>query len=397
MLGPATAPQLAARGVVAFADVDWQGTWYSRHQILSRLARICPVVIVDHPAEARDVLAGRAARRRPILAEIAANIWSYRPPRWLPRVWRPAAAGRLIDALRARHLRASVQRLGLTDPVWYAWDPQYAGELARLPERFTVFHCYDKYDAYHEASVAAVQALERQLVARSNLVFASSRILASDIQERTGHPVRYLPHGVDFAYFRERAERDPVPADLAALPRPRIGYVARLDERIDEEALREIATQRPDWSLVIIGGEAFQSQDGRARFQSLCALPNVHALGQKPRAAIPAYTAGLDVCLLCYRTDNWGRWVQPLKAYEYLACGRPVVSAPIDAALDFGDLVSVVSERKGWIAAIDAALAADGPELRARRIEFARANNWDQRVADLAAQIEAGLTRDRSR
>ena len=389
-MNPGTAPRLAARGVLAFAQVDWHGTWYSRHQILSRLARTCRVVVVEHPSPMRDVLAGKISAR-PVLESVAPNLWTYHPPRLLPEIFRPVAARKLLDRLRARHLRSSVRRLGLVDPVIYAWHPQYAPAIALQPERFTIFHCYDKYDAYHDAPVAAVLAEERQLVDRSDLVFASSRILADDIQQRTGHPVRYVPHGVDFAYFRERADRDPLPPDLAALPRPRIGYVARLDERIDDEALREIATARPDWSLVIIGGDGFQSAEGRSRFQSLCSLPNVHAIGQRPREAIPAYTAGLDVCLLCYRSDNWGRWVQPIKAYEYLACGRPVVSAPIDAALDFGDLVTVVPEPKRWVAAIEAALAADGPEERARRIEFARTNTWDQRVADLVAQIEEQL------
>ena len=386
------APLLARRGIVAFANVDWNGTWYSRHQILSRLAQTCPVVIVEHPPEARDVLAGRVAPQNGVFTEIARNLWSYRSPRFLPQLFKPAIARRAVDALRARHLQASVRRLGLRDPIWYAWDPQYAPRLALLPRGFTIFHCYDKYDAYHDASADAVQTLERELVARSDLVFASSRILASDIEERTGHAVRYLPHGVDFAEFRARAERDALPADLAALPSPRIGYVARLDERIDDAALRAIASARPGWSIVIIGGDGFQSREGRERFASLTALSNVHALGQKPRETIPAYTAGLDVCLLCYRTDNWGRWVQPIKAYEYLACGRPVVSAPIDAARDFGELVDLVSDPSGWVGAIEAALAADGPDARARRIAYARENTWDQRVAHLVAQIEAELT-----
>ena len=392
MCVPATALRLAERGVVAFAEVDWRGTWYSRHQLLSRLAQTCPVVVVRDPLDARDVLTGRGSKR-PVLERIAPNLWDYRPPRFLPRLYRPAAAGRLLDRLRARHLDASLRSLGLTNPVHYVFHPQYAPMLELLPRRFTLYHCYDKYDAYQGAPVAMLQALERKLVSRSDLVLASSRILAADIEERTGHAVRHLPHGVDFDSFRQRALHE-TPSDLAVLPRPRIGYVARLDERIDDAALREIALQRPDWSVVIIGGAGFQSADADARFRALAALPNVHALGAKPRDTIPAYTAGLDVCLLCYRTDNWGRYVQPIKAYEYLACGRPVVSAPIDAARDFGDLVQVVPESGRWVEVIEAALAADGSEASARRIEFARENSWDRRVEELIALIEGKLARD---
>ena len=115
MLDSAIEPLLAARGVVAFAHVDWSGTWYSRHQILSRLARICPVVVVDHPVDARDALAGRIPRR-PVLETVAPNLWTYRPPRWLPEAYRPPAAKRLLDTQRARHLAASIRRLASSYP-----------------------------------------------------------------------------------------------------------------------------------------------------------------------------------------------------------------------------------------------------------------------------------------
>lgn len=381
---------LAARGVVAFAHVDWQGTWYSRHQILSRLARTCRVVVVDNPLEARDVLAGRAASR-PALQAIEPGLWSYRAPRLLAHLYRPASAGRALEALRALHLRASLRRLGLEDPVHYVWHPDYADLLVRLPRRFTVYHCYDKYDAYHGADVENARRLEHAVVQRADLVLASSRILAKDLEQRTGHPARQIPHAVDFEFFRERVRRDPVPADLAGLPRPRVGFVARLDERIDDGVLREIALARPGWSVVIVGAVGFQSPEGRERFRALTTLPNVHALGARPRETIPAYTAGLDVCLLCYRSDNWGRWVQPIKAYEYLACGKPVVSAPIDAASDFGDLIRVVAGPDQWVTAIEALLSADNADAVARRVEFARRNTWDLRVGELVSLMEERL------
>src|SRR5690606_492830 len=139
------------------------------------------------------------------------------------------------------------------------------------------------------------------------------------------------------------------PADLASIPRPRIGYIARLDERTDTDTLAGIAQARPDWSIVVIGDRAFQSPEHAAAFDALARLPNVHALGGRPRGSIPAYARGLDVCLLSDRTDNWGRFVQPIKAYEYLACGRPVVSTRIDAVADFDGLVRVADDVAGWV------------------------------------------------
>ena len=385
--------RLARRGVVAFAHIGWGGAWYSRHQILRRLSRSCPVAIVDPPVEARDVLSGRADRR-PALKEIAPGLWSYRPPRWLPLVYRPAAAAWATAELRRSHLLGTLRRLGLVNPIHYVWHPDYAAILGRLPRRFTIYHRYDKYDAYENVSVGEARAQEREVAARADLLIASSRVMAADLERLVDRPVRHLPHGVDFEFFHERAKREPTPEDLARLPGPRIGLVARLAENMDDRAIAEIATQRPAWSIVLIGPDGYRSTEGRERFRALISLPNVHALGPRPREDVPAYIAGLDVALLCYRMDNWGGWVQPIKAYEYLACGRPIVSSPIDAAADLGNLVRVVDSADGWVRTIEAALQSDTAEEIARRLSFARRNTWDDRVSELVRVIEEALRRE---
>lgn len=382
------APSLADRGVLAFADVTWDGTWYSRHQILSRLARVYPLAIVGRAVPLRSV-PGELFARRP-LEPVDQGLWSYRAPALLPELYRPAPLRRVALALQARHLRHTARRLGFRDPIAYVWNPDFADPVEHLAPRTLVYHCYDKYSAYQGAAGSGVDDLEGRIVRRADLVIASSRILAADLKERFGVPAVQLPHGVDFAWFDARA-REPEPADLASIPRPRIGYIARLDERTDTDTLAGIAQARPDWSIVVIGDRAFQSPEHAAAFDALARLPNVHALGGRPRESIPAYTRGLDVCLLSYRTDNWGRFVQPIKAYEYLACGRPVVSTRIDAVADFDGLVRVADDVAGWVAEIEAGLAESGEAWIERRRAFARANTWDQRVRELVELFEARL------
>ncbi len=381
---------LANRGILAFADVDWSGTWYSRHQILSRLAHKCPVVIVGQPVPIRSVPTQMFARRA--LEPIEGQLWSYRAPAMLPSVYRPDWAHRLSLSLQARHLSATARKLGLDDPIAYVWNPDFAEQVESLDPRTVVYHCYDKYSAYQGANASEVDESEKRIVKRSELVIASSRILATDLEDRLGVPAVQLPHGVDFDYFDSLATQSPEPEDMSAIPRPRIGYVVRVDERFDTETLSAIARERPKWSIVIIGDKSFQSAESAASFDAFSKLPNVHILGGRPRQRIPAYTTALDVCLLCYRTDNWGRWVQPIKAYEYLACGRPVVSTRIDAAGDFGDLVRVADGLPDWIAQIEAGLEERGEFWSEKRRAFARANTWDKRVEELVRLLEARLS-----
>jgi glycosyltransferase involved in cell wall biosynthesis len=389
---PNTGPAgtLGSRGIVAFGDVDWNGVWYSRHNILSRLAKTIPVLVVGRPFEARDVVTLKA-RGLTGAHRVADRLWSYRAPRFAPKFYRPPWLTRGGARLRAAHLQMTWRRLGMRDPIYYVFLPEFEPEVERLPPSVLCYHCYDKYDAYvgHDAGAAA--AVERRVLARADVVIAASSALARDLTERGGRNVKFLPHGVDVRPFEEAGA---TPAELAAIPRPRIGYVARIDERIDVEALEAVAAARPDWSIVIIGPEAFQTPGGWAAWQRLSAHPNVHRLGGKEQSSIPAYIAGLDVGVLSYRRDNWGRWVQPIKAYEYLACGKPVVSSDIEAAAGFGDLVRVARSASDWVAAIGAALREDGAELRVRRVAFARENSWDRRVASLERALEDALAPD---
>ncbi len=378
---------LRERGIVAFGDVDWNGVWYSRHQILSRLAHECPVLVVGRPFEARAVVtfkAEGATGPQPV----ADGLWSYRAPRHAAQVYRPAWLGRATARLRSADLQSTWRRLGMRHPVYYVFLPEFERELSQLPPSVVCYHCYDKYDAYVGGDPAAAERAEAKLLARADVVFAASTALASDLSARGGRNVHFVPHAVDARAF---ATSSPAPLDLDAIPRPRIGYVARMDERIDVATLEAVASQRPDWSVVIIGPEAFQTPSGWESWRRLSAHANVHRLGGKPQSSIPAYLAGLDAGLLCYRRDNWGRWVQPIKAYEYLAAGISVLSSDIEAASGFGDLVRVCRSEADWVQGIEAALREDGPEARERRLAFARDNSWEDRAASIVRILGSTL------
>jgi glycosyltransferase involved in cell wall biosynthesis len=281
----------------------------------------------------------------------------------------------------------------MPDPIYYVWHPDFWPAVSALRRRFTIYHRYDKFDAYEGAHKARLQGLEMMLGIDADLLIASSRALAADFSEATGRPVAHLPHGVDLRHFEDRTRSHAVPDELAKIPKPRLGFVGKLNEAVDEILLSQIAMLRPDWSLVLIGPECHTSRDRRLAFQRLLSLPNVYGLGMKSRDAVPQYMAALDVGLLSYAVHNWTGWGQPIKAYEYLACGRPIVSAPIAAAEDFGDLVRVAKTPEEWVSAIIECLRAESPELARRRGDFARANTWERRVKELTHIIQDALLR----
>src|SRR6185312_8324149 len=105
----------------------------------------------------------------------------------------------------------------------------------------------------------------------------------------------------------------------------------------------------------------------------------------------PAYLKTFDACLIPYALTENKRLADPLKAYEYLAAGKPVVSKPLAALAPFSHVVSFATEADEWIAAIDDAIRGDSPERIARRQAVARCNTWDDRVEEILQLIAAAL------
>ena len=362
--------------ITMFGSFDWQNTWYSRHHLTVGLAARHRVTVVAETPDARTLLRHPSAFwKPPRVVPDPQGFMTYESPGWLPQVhgWWPVR--RALHNLRA----ASVERL--TAPaLCYVWRPDYAEAAAPLSSVPLVYHCYDKYDRYIGASAHLVRQWEQGLATRAELCVVASTMLGDHVRELGARRVLVLRHGVDVSRFRPGLD---VPEALRRLPRPRLGVVARLNEALDVAAIAQIADDRPDWSLVLVGGVHFSDASRGARFAKLCRMPNVHHFGAQPQADIPRWLCGFDAGLACYDLATWGPYNQPIKLYEYLACGLPAVSSDIQAAREFGSLVERSSAPEEWVPAIERAMAPASPELAQQRLAFAQENSWERRVTEL--------------
>lgn len=384
---------LAGYDIVCFSPNPWQALWRNRHQIMSRLARQNRVLFVEPAPFLRQVWTdlsrrGPAALASPPLVSPLPQLWVYRAPGYAAVSGRPPLA-ELTFALRRRHLRRTLRRLGFDRPL--LWVFQYNGGemVGHLDERLRIYHAVDEYAAYEldvppcqeQARRAHIRALEADLIARMDLVFVASEALYES--KRLLHPhVVLVPNGADYEHF---ARPGPTPAAMASLPRPRLVFAGAINEKVDLALLAEVAARRPDWQIVLIGPVTWR-RPGPA-LASLRQQANVHFLGEQSPADLPAYLHAGDVCLMPYVRNEWTRNISPLKLYEYLATGLPIVSTPIPAVAPFADLVLVAADADSTIAAIAQALADDSPERRRRQQEIARLHTWDNRLERMSAAI----------
>jgi glycosyltransferase involved in cell wall biosynthesis len=214
------------------------------------------------------------------LRQIDENFWVYSP-------WMLPAAGGLAGAVNARFVCLCLQRVlarcGLERPVLFASVPTAADYVDKLHEQALVYYITDDYRRWPGADAQHVAAQDRLLSERADLLLPCGTALAQNRQARGR--VELLPHAVDLAADE--------PADLAAIPHPRLGFFGLIYEKIDLGLFEKLARSDPRRHLVLIGPI-------KTDISALAALPNVHVLGAKPYAELPRYLHGLDVLLLAY-------------------------------------------------------------------------------------------------
>jgi glycosyltransferase involved in cell wall biosynthesis len=301
----------------------------------------------------------------------------------------------LPNIINARLTSTLVRRVATRLPqpvVLWIYDPFTAGMVRHCGERFAVYDCVDDYGSlafYTPAARALAARRDRESALASRLVFTTTTPLYERHKEL--NPETHLvPNVGDFEHFSAAADPGIQPPELAALPRPVVGFAGNfMPEKVDLELLAGLAAARPDWTLLLVGPA---EESASAALESLAReRPNVRWLGPVPYEELPRYVAAFDVGLCPNRWNDYGRSCFPLKVYEYLAAGKPVVAS---GNPDLAALAPDVTLARGvdeLVAAVEDALGRRSDADRERRRSLAAANTWDSRTSRLLELVSQAL------
>ncbi|MGI8612151.1 MAG: glycosyltransferase [Sphingomicrobium sp.] len=264
----------------------------------------------------------------------------------------------LPDGLTMPQAEAALTKLfdgfaaAIRGPVvaWY-YTPMMVPFSRGLTADVVVYDAMDELSKFRFAP-ATLLGVEQELIGMADLVFTGGSSLYQAKKDRHDS-VHLFPSSVDRAHFAKARGAINDPADQADLPRPRLGYYGVIDERFDIELLDKTAEMRPDWSLVIVGPVVKVAEEDLPR------RPNIHYLGSKTYAQLPAYLAGWDVALMPFAMNESTQFISPTKTPEYLAGGKPVVSTPVkDVVRHYGHLegVQIAGDADSFVAACEKAL-----------------------------------------
>ena len=375
----------------------WKTPWWiDRHYLMLGLAsRGWPVLYSNGPLSvwARDeerwsssLLFGRVEAWS---SEHNVEILLDRPGWWLPSWPKYPRYDAFVWRAHARRMLQSFPGRSLEHAIAFLCAPRYADYGTYLDLPHTVYHIHDAYWMRGNWNEKA-QRTHEVLAARADWIFALSDTMLRNLPATAAGKASVLPQAV-YAEDYIAKSSEPCPADLQAIPHPRIGYMGRISRKVDLDLVGMIAKERPNWHWVFVGevGVGFQEDTrGKVLLEKASQLPNVHILGARAQKLMPVYMAHMDVNTMCYLASG-GQWEagNPLKMFEYLAVGKPVIGTGLENVRRYSHVVDIPESKDEWIAAIERALDRGGVASIAERRAVALENTWEKVVDQLEAKL----------
>lgn len=385
---------------IMFATADWdEPYWTNKQHCAKALADIGTKVLYVESVGFRSPKAaskkdwGRLVNRltkglRSFLfgaRECGPNIFVL-SPLVIPAAHSRSSLRWLNKILLGHMLRRSARKLGFKNSLIWTYHPFILDVLSQAREAL-VYHCVDDVAAVPGVDSETYRMAEEELLRYADVVFATAPALAEHCRQYNPN-THYMSNVVDAEHFGRAFDRDELPADLVKIPEPRLGYHGVLsDFKVDFKLLLNAARMRPEWQWVFIGEEREgQSSPLVARLKS---LPNVHFLGYRPYAVLPDYLRGIQVGLLPSMRNEYTRSMFPMKYYEYVAAGLPVVSVTLDFARDVAHGPVVFADSvEGYVTAIEKKLVSGKIEAEVVA-NYIYENTWDRRLEKMLASISA--------
>lgn len=384
---------------------DWDEVWRRNQFLVDGLARRHPdarVLFVGLPRDlshdlrrARVCGGGRQPATRP--APAPENVTVTRPLKLFPN---SLAAGRVANRWLFRvHVARAARRARLRNPVLWL-NPHSAGHLAgRLGEAAVVYDITDDWTTLSQPSAVARRTAREDaaLCRRADAVIVCSPRLF-EMKRGLARDLHLIPNGVDLAHYAGasgRREGDEsgshdLPEIARAWPRPVYGYTGTIHpDRVDVSLLEQAARLVPQGSFAMVGPNYLDEAD----VQRLRRTGNVFLTGPVSYAEVPGFMRAFDVCMTPHRVTPFTESLNPIKLWEYLAAGKPIVSTPVAGFRDYPQFVSLASGPADFAAALQAALHEDSGVCDLRRQEAAR-HGWDRRLDAVEAVLAECVARN---
>lgn len=286
-----------------------------------------------------------------------------------------------------KSIRKAALELNFGDMVLWSFFPFIAPYWQLLGQKLTIFDAVDNW-MLHSSYAKRKDVLKscyNTIKDQADLIFCVSKNLLNFFDDQPN--VYWIPNGVDIKHYNKNFSL--INRDIADLPKPIIGYIGVIQEKVDLELVKYLAQQNPKKSIVMVGPVWNEQDEARLALEN---ESNVHFLGYKTYADAPMYIQQFDIGIIPHKKAGFAASTNPMKMYEYLACGKPVVATANIGTENVEEMISTVDSYEDFNTQLNKLLDDDTPELRTARQDFVKKFSWINTVNKMLDLINNKLS-----
>jgi glycosyltransferase involved in cell wall biosynthesis len=353
--------------------------WQRPQHIMSRLSKKNKIIIIEDSISISNIFKNPNKPR----LKINGNVIVYSP------LCLPLGLGnkskifrRIDDFFLNRSIKKNIKKFNLNDPISWFYNIKKVNFAGRFNEKLIVYDCVDEHSAFTGASNEMVEQ-ERSLIEKSDLIFVSSEELYKT-KRKLKKETYIVTNAADINHFMKAMDDvTQISKDIAKLPKPIVGYVGGIWDWFDSDIIEHIAKSHPEYSIVLIG---HINKD----VNSLKKQKNVYLLGSRDFNDLPAYLKGFDVCIIPFKINRLTKNADPIKLYEYMATGKPIVSVDLPEVQKFSKFVKIAKTKAEFSNYVSQFIIKKRDEQSIKKqIEAAKEHSWDNRVKSMVKIIES--------
>ena len=366
------------RILLCFSHLRWNFVFQRPQHLMTRASRTRHVYFIEEPVFVDDTAPASPSITNPreSVTVVVPVISNER------RADATSLQREIVSNILAQHPGADVV-------AWF-YTPMALAISEHAHADITVYDCMDELTGFLGAP-PELSLREQSLFRKADLVFTGGRSLYE--AKRKQHSDAHLfPSSIDKQHFTPARDwHRPKPADQAAITGPRIGFFGVIDERMNLDLVDALARLRPDWQFIMLGPVVKIDEAHMPRY------PNLHWLGMKTYAELPAYLAGWNAGIMPFALNDATRYISPTKTPEFLAAGVPVVSTPIvDVVETYGKtgLIEIAGSATEFASALERQMSRDKQEWLASVDAFLATQSWDETWVSMQQLIDKARTGD---
>lgn len=389
--------------IICLGSTFWDEPWRRRQQISIQLSHYCKVLYLEPPVSISSLPQfmkyALSFSWRKNLRKINNNLYVFPLISIFP-FGRLQFIQRLNNLFMKLTLNQIFKFLIFERPILYIWDFWNAANFIKCyNSALVVFDCYDDHREFGAIGMKEKNRITeniKNVARRSDIIFASSIKLFEELKKINSNSY-FVSNGVDFSNYQRQLE---IPEDIKQIPHPIVGYMGGNNYercgKLDYELLLCISHELDQYHFVFIGPINEISFKNKG-LEILRQRPNIHFLGKKTPAELPAYINQFDVAIIPWKINEFTKAADPLKLYEYLSCGKPIVSTEIPDVIAFENntgLVQIATSPNDFALKIRSSLNEDTPLLHEKRMKLAQNNSWDNKAMEMLLLIRQNLEKN---